>query len=207
MGVAGLVIAIIALLISGFVAWNNFLSPFNVKVSCGNPRLEPLPLKLEDGGEVFRFYAILPLHFTNTGAKGGTISDIALIVKSEENTWLFQPAFYTKYGVQTELTLGKKLTKDPSNEPFYPINLAGKTTIYKSIVFTPAKHEKYPFGANPLLPDIYTFTVQTLKNDEEDYETQLTFNLVLQEEQVTSLSRGNYLIPFTEELKKKRQQI
>lgn len=203
----GVITGIIALIVSGFVAWKNYLSPFRVKVYCGNPRLEPLPLKLEDSRTLIRFSAILPLYFVNTGAMDGVISDIALIVKSDDTTWLFQPFFYTKYSMQTESTFGGKLTSDTSNEPFYPIHLAGKSKVYKSIAFALSKHERFPFGINPLLAGNYNFKVRTLENDKKDYETKLAFNITLGDEQINSLSTGNYLIPFTEEVKGNRQRL
>lgn len=203
----GVITGIIALIVSGFVAWKNYLSPFRVKVYCGNPRLEPLPLKLEDGRTVIRFSAILPLYFVNTGAMDGVISDIALIVKSDDNTWLFQPFFYTKYGMQTESTFGKKLTEDPSNEPFYPIHLTGKSKIYKPIAFALIKHKHFPFGNNPLVDGNYKFTVRTLEAGKENYETKLVFNISLNKENITDLSKGMVFIPFLEETKNKRQQL
>jgi hypothetical protein len=211
MELAGVITGAIALTISGILsvilAWKNYFSHFNVKVYHGNPRLEPIPHQLEDGGTVIRFSAILPLYFENTGANGGVIRDIALTVKSEKNTWLLQPFFYTKYSMQTESTLGEKLAKDPSNEPFYPIHLAGKSTVYKSIVFALTKHEKFPFGTNPLLPGKYTFEIKTLEMSEEEYKTKLTFNVELNKENVAALSKGIIFIPFLEETRNKRQQI
>ncbi len=109
MEIAGLITGVIALIISGILAWKNYLSPFNVKIYCGNPRLEPLPLKLEDGGTVIRFSAILPLYFVNTGARDGVISDIAIVVKSEKNTWLFQPFFTLNMACKPSLLSGKNL--------------------------------------------------------------------------------------------------
>jgi len=207
MELAGVITGAIALIISVILAWKNYLSPFNVEVFCGNPRLEPIPQRLKDGGTVIRFSAILPLYFVNTGACDGIISDIALIVKSDKNIWLFQPFFYTKYGMQTEPTLGKKLTEDPSNEPFYPIHLAGKSKVYKSIAFVTLESASFPLGANPLLAGKYNFKVKTLESDKRDYETKLVFNITLGNEQINHLSTGNYLIPFLDEVKDKRQRL
>ncbi len=203
----GVITGIIALIVSGFVAWKNYLSPFRVKVYCGNPRLEPLPLDLGGGKTVIRFTTILPLYFVNTGARDGIISDIIMMVSSAKNIWLFQPFFYAKYGMQTESVLGEKLTKDPSNEPFYPVHLLGKEKIYRSIVFVISKHERFPFGTNPLLAGNYNFKIKTLGVDEEEYETKLAFNITLGNEQINNLSTGNYLIPFLEEVKDKRQRL
>jgi len=205
---AGVIIAVFALIISGLVAWKNYLSPFRVKVYCGNPRLEPVPLVLKDGGTVTRFAVILPLYFANTGASDGIISDIVVIVRSAQYTWLFQPFFYTKYGMQTESALGKKLTEDPSNEPFYPMHLLGKEKIHRSIVFvTLPNDERFPLGDNPLLPGRYSFQVQTLELSRKDYENKLIFNVDLNEEQVSSLSAANCIIPFVEEVKQRRQSL
>jgi len=207
MELAGVITGAIALIISLTLLWKDYLSPFNAKIYCGNPRLEPLPQQLEDGGAVIRFSAILPLYFVNTGARDGAISDIALIVKSEKNTWLFQPFFYTKYSLQTEPTLGKKLTEDPSNEPFYHLHLAGKSKVYKSIAFALLKHEQFPFGTNPLLAGNYSFEIKTLEIGKEEYETKLIFNIELNGENIAALSKGAIIIPFLEEIKKKRQQL
>lgn len=208
MELAGVIIAVFALIISGLVAWKNYLSPFRVKVNCGNPRLEPVLLYLKDGGTVTRFAVILPLYFANTGASDGIITDIVVIVRSTQYTWLFQPFFYTKYGMQTESALGKKLTEDPSNEPFYPIHLLGKEKVYKSIVFVALPNdERFPLGDNPLLPCRYGFQVQTLELSRKDYENKLIFNVDLNKEQISSLSAGNCIIPFVEEVKQRRQSL
>ena len=207
MELAGAITGAIALIISVILAWKNYFSPFNVKIFCGNPRLEPMPFKLGDGRTVIRFTAILPLYFANTGASDGVISDIALIVKSDDNTWLFQPFFYTKYGMQTESTFGEKLTEDPSNEPFYPVHLAGKSKIYKSIAFASLNSGRFPLGTNPLLASKYNFKVLTLEIDKKDYETKLIFNIALNNEQINSLSTGASIIPFLEDVKEKRQRL
>ena len=207
MELAGVITGAIALIISVILAWKNYLSPFHVGIFCGNPRLEPTPLKLEDGSEVIRFSAILPLYFTNTGAREGVIRDIILIVNSGQNAWLFQPFFYTKYSMQSESPLGKKLTEDPLNEPFYPVHLAGKSKEQKSIVFVLSKHERFPMGTNPLSAGKYSFTVKTLELDKEDYESKLVLNVTLNEKQINALSTGKHLIPFLDEVKDKREKL
>jgi len=207
MELAGVITGAIALIISVILAWRNYLSPFHVEIFCGNPRLEPLPRGLEDGSTVIRFTAILPLYFTNAGARDGVISDITLVVNSGQNKWLLQPFFYTKYSISTEPALGTKITEDPSNEPFYPVYLAGKSGVYKSIVFVLLEHERFPIGTNPLLAGKYSFTLKTLEVGKRDYETKLTFNVTLNNEQVNHLSTGNYLIPFLDEIKDKREKL
>ena len=207
MELAGFITGLIAIIISGMLAWKNYLSQFRVEIVCGNPRLEPLPCKLGDGSTVIRFSTILPLYFTNTGARNGVIRDIILVVNSDQNNWLFQPFFYTKYSINTESALGEKLTKDPSNEPFYPVHLVGQSKVYKSIVFALLKHERFPFGTNPLSAGKYSFTVKTLEVDKKDYETKLVFNVTLNNEQINSLSNGNHLIPFIDEVKDKRKKL
>jgi hypothetical protein len=207
MELAGVITGAIALIISVVLAWQNHLSLFHVRIFCGNPRLEFVPLKLDDGRTVIRFAAILPLYFTNTGAREGVINDILLEVSSDQNQWLFQPFFYTKYSMATGSTLGTTLTEDPSNEPFYPIHLAGKSKMYKPIAFAPLKHDRFPFGTNSLSPGKYSFTVKTLEVSKKHYETRLAFGVTLNNEQTNDLSVGNYVIPFSDEVKDKREQL
>jgi hypothetical protein len=207
MELAGVITGAIALIISVILAWKNYLSPFHIEIFCGYPRLEPLPCKLEDGSTVTRFSAILPLYFTNTGAREGVIRDIVLVVNSDQNEWLFHPFFYTKYSISTEPALGTKLIKDPSNEPFYPVYLAGKSEVHKSIVFSLLKHDRFPLGTNPLSTGKYSFTLKTLEAGKRDYETKLVFDVTLNNEQVNHLSAGNYLIPFLDEVKDKREKL
>jgi hypothetical protein len=207
MELAGVITGAIALIISVILAWQNYLSPFHVEVFCGNPRLESLPLKLEDGSKAVRFAPILPFYFTNSGAREGVISDIILVVNSDQNEWLFQPFFYTKYSMKTESALGTKLTEDPSNEPFYPVHLGGKSKVYKSVVFAPLKHERFPLGTNPLSPGKYSFTLKTLEVGKKHYETKLAFKITLGSEQINQLSAGSYLIPFLDEVKEKREKL
>jgi len=207
MELAGVITGAVALIISVILAWKNYLSPFQPGILCGNPRLEPVPLKLEDGSKVIRFSAILPLCFTNTGAREGVISDIILLVTSAQNEWLFQPFFYTKYSMRTESTLGTGLTDDPSNEPFYPIHLPGKSTVYKPILFALLKHEQFPFGTSPLSPGKYSFILKTLEVDKKHHRTKLVFNVTLNSEQISQLSTGAHLIPFLDEVKSKREKL
>ena len=202
-----IIISIIALLVSGIVAWKNYLSPFNVKIFCGNPRLEPMPLKLENGETIMRFSPILPLYFVNTGAKDGIINDIILEVNSEKNKFLFQPFFYTEYNIKKESPYGKKLTENPFNEPFYPLHLEGNSKTYRPIAFAPLVYERFPLGTNHLMEGNYNFQVKIFNTSKQFYEIKLTFNTNLSKEQIDSLSRGDHLIPFLEKTKKERERL
>jgi len=211
MATASIIISIVALILSGIVAWKNYLAPFKLSLDSGSPRLEPCPVKLIGGREVIRFAVVLPLHFVNMGTHDGSIKDIVLTVRSRENAWLFYPGFYCKYSVSTESTLGRKLTEDPSNEPFYPIHLQGKQTLYKPIVFFPVSNNKrFPLGDNPLLPGKHGFQIKTLQAGKEDYEVKLSFHITLSEE--TTIKFGSpaspvYFIPFIDEVQDKRQML
>jgi len=206
-----IIISIVALIVSGIVAWKNYLSPLRLSVYSGSPRLEPCPLKLIGGGEVIRFAVVLPLYFVNRGAQDGIIRDIILIVNSGQSAWLFYPGFYCKYSVSTEATLGKRLTEDPSNEPFYPIHLQGKETLYKPIVFFPVgDNKKFPLGDAPLLPGKYTFQVKTLDAKKKDYELKCTFHVTLNEKttrEFASSASPTCFIPFIDEVQDKRQTL
>ena len=211
MGMASIIISIIALIVSGIVAWKNYLAPFRLSLHSGAPRLEPCPVQLIDGKAVMRFAVILPLYFVNRGAHDGIISDIVLIVRSRHSAWLFYPAVYCKYSVSTEPALGKMLTKDPSNEPFYPPHLQGKETLYKPIVFFPVGNsKKFPLGDKPLLPGKYTFQVMILETLRRDCEVKLTLNITLSEEQISEFESSTSLtglIPFIDEIQVKRQLL
>jgi hypothetical protein len=211
METASITISIIALVVSGIVAWKNYLAPFKLSLHSGAPRLERCPVKLIDGRTVMRFVVVLPLYFINEGAHDGTISDIVLIVHSGQNAWLFYPAFYCKYNVSTEPTLGMMLTKDKSNEPFYPPHLQAKETLYKPIVFPPVgDSKKFPLGDNPLLPGKYTFQVMILETLKKDYEVKLTFHITLSEEKISEFESSpslTCLIPFIDDVQNKRQLL
>lgn len=208
---ASIVISIVALGVSCFVAWKNYLAPFSLNVYSGNPRLEPCPLKLVGGKEVTRFAVVLPLYFVNKGAQGGLIRDIILAVELGKSVWLFYPGFYCKYDVSTETTLGMRLIQDSSNEPFYSIHLQGKEKLYKPIVFYPVgDNKKYPLGDSPLLSGKYTFRVKTLEAEKKGYELKYTFNITLNEEKVrefASSAAPTCFIPFMDEVQDKRQML
>jgi len=211
MGTASIIISIIALIVSGIVAWKNYLAPFRLSLHSGAPRLERCPVELRDGRAVMRFAVVLPLYFVNKGAHDGIISDIVLIVRLGQNAWLFYPAFYCKYSVSTEPTLGRMLTKDPSNEPFYPPHLQGKEALYKPIVFSPVGGSKrFPLGDGPLLPGKYTFQVMILETVKKDYEVELTLHITLSEEQISEFASSaslTGLIPFVDEVQDRRQLL
>ena len=207
MEIAGFITGIIALFISGIIAWKDYFSRFNVRIYCGNPRLEPGIHILKDNSTVTRFAVILPIYFVNTGAMDGIIDDIAITVKSQNNTWKYFPFFYTRYTVKTDSALGKKLTDDPANEPFSPIHLQSKEQVDKTIVFASLENQYSTLGENPLLPDKYTFSVQTSELVKKKYSTKLEFSISLNAEQVADLSKGHILIPNKEEIVNKRQQL
>jgi hypothetical protein len=94
-----------------------------------------------------------------------------------------------------------------SIEPFYPIHLLGKEKIHKDIVFVPLFDERFPFGDNPLSPGRYNFQVRILDVSKKGYETKLIFNIDLNEEQISMLSAANYIFPFVEEVKQRRQSL
>jgi len=211
MGMASIIISIIALVVSGIVAWKNYLAPFKLSLHSGAPRLEPCPVQLIDARAVMRFAVIVPLYFVNKGAHDGIVSDIVLIVRSGQSAWLFYPAAYCKYSLSTEPALGKMLTRDPSNEPFYPPHLQGKETLYKPIVFFPVGNsKKFPLGDKPLLPGKYIFQVMILETLRKDYKVKLTLNITLSKEQINEFESSTSLtglIPFVDEIQCKRQLL
>jgi len=211
METVSIIISIIALVVSGIVAWKNYLAPFKLSLHSGAPRLEPCPVELIEGGAVMRFAVILPLYFVNKGAHDGIISDIVLIVRSGQSAWLFYPAAYCKYSLSTEPALGKMLTKDPSNEPFYPPHLQGKEILYKPIVFSPVGNsKKFPLGDKPLLPGKYTFQVMILETLRKDYKVKLTLHITLSKEQISEFESSISLrgwIPVIDEVQVKRQLL
>jgi hypothetical protein len=200
MEIAGFVTGVIALIISGFIAWNNYISRVNIKIICGNPRIEPVFLKEGNGDAAILFSAIFPLYFINLGAQDGVIRNIIIIVKSDQKQWLCKSAFYTAYNIQKESTLGRKLTEDPSNEPFYPVYLSGKSKIYKPIAFVPMKTDEFPIDTSPLLAGKYNFEIRTLEANKKDYKTKIVSSITLNEEQIKDLSGEANIIPSLKEV-------
>lgn len=211
MNAVSLIISIVALLVSIFVAWKNYLSPFSVRIYSGNPRLEPCPLNLLGGGQIMRFTVVLPLHIVNKGAQDGLIHDIILEVHKDESDWLFYPAFYCDYSVSTELTLGESLTKKPTNVPFYPMHLKGREALYKSIIFVPdGANKNFPLGSNKLSSGKYHFSVAMWETNKDEYREKLTFDITLNDEQIKdfiSTAGQKFLIPFADEVKNNRQNF
>lgn len=200
-------IALTALIISGIVAYRAHFSRFNVKIYCGNPRLEPVATEEKRGGPAISFCPILPLYFINTGAKGGVIRNIVTIVKTDRKKWLSQSVVYTPYNLQRTSPFGQRLTEDPANELFYPIQLQGKSSIYKSIGFMPLETDGFPTDKNPLLAGKYTFEIKVLLAHKKHFETKLVFSINLQQSQINSLSNGDRLIPFLEEVSETLLQL
>jgi hypothetical protein len=211
MEVASIIISVVALVVSVIVAWHNYLSPFHLELHCGSPRLEPQPLKLEGGKKVARFAVVLPMHFANTGALGGVVTDIVLKVRTPEgSTWLFLPFFYTRYGVSNESTFGKKFTEDSTNEPFHPLHLLGREKTYRAVAFVALPNDNFPLGVNPLSSGTYTFQIETLETGKDDYALKSTFAISLSEKNVKEWGTSDspsYLVPFLEETKQKRGRL
>lgn len=204
MEIAGFITGIIALILTGILAWKNYFSPFSVKVLHGKPRLEPGKHILKNGTSVTRFAMVLPLFFTNSGAREGVINDIIVTVKSKTNFWQYLPVFFTKYTMQKESTLGEKLTEDPSKEPFHPIHLQSKGQIYNTVLFVTLENEYSTLGENELLPDTYHFTIQISDSSEFTYTIKDEFDIEFNQQHIRSLIDGGILILETEETKKSR---
>lgn len=211
MGSLGIIISIIALLVSLFVAWENYLSPSSINIYSGNPRLETLPLILQGGGQIMRYAVILPLHIVNNGARNGLVQDILLVIHTDDSDWLFYPTFYCDYTISTEMTLGDNLTKKSSNVPYYPISLKGRESIYKSIIFLPdAINKNFPIGDTQMVSGEYQFSVSLLEAGKFDYEEKLVFNITLNDDQINALNTTNRhmaLIPYIDKVKNKRQTL
>jgi hypothetical protein len=210
MEILTVIISATALIISLFVAWQTFVSPFSLIIHSGNPRIEYFPQKLKDGGQVIRFTAILPLQLVNKGARDGLVKDIVIIVHSDSFDWMFYPAFYCDYSISNESTLGNTLTKNNTNIPFYPIHLNGKETLYKSILFVPdGQNERFPLGNGKIVSGKYHFSVCTLKRNKFDYEEKLSFDITFNDEQIRDMNTPNRIgtIPFVDELKNARHKL
>jgi len=206
-----IVISVIALSISLLVAWKNYISPFEIRIHSGNPRLETAPVMLPGGGQVMRFAVVLPLHIINKGAQDGLIRDIVLMIHTNADDWFYYPAFYCDYNVSTNPTLGDTLTKKESNIPFYPIHVDGRASLYKSIIFVfDAKNEKFPIGTTNMTPGDYHFTVNILESGHIEYRERLSFIVPLSDEQIRTLNEStkhNILIPYTKEVLERRKLL
>ncbi len=206
-----IVTSIIALIISLFIAWKNYISSFNIQIYSGNPRLETAPVMLLDGGHVMRFAVVLPLHIINKGAQDGLIRDIVLMVHSNTNDWFYYPAFYCDYNVSTNPTLGNTLTTNASNIPFYPIHVDGRASLYKSIIFVfDAKNQKFPIGTTNITSGDYHFTIHILEPDSLEYREVLSFVVPLSNEHTNTLNdptRHHILIPYTKEVLERRKLL
>jgi hypothetical protein len=170
-----------------------------------------MQVDLGDGKKVTRFAAIIPLIFVNTGARDGTITDIMLKVKSDKHNWIFQPFIFTKFDLSIKSILGsEELTKDPSNTPFHPIHLQAKEKMYKPIAFTPLfdlkRLPQCPPGDEPLPHGIYRFEIQALETGTDEFKPKLTFNIELGRESIHTLEIGSFLIPFRQDITKRRQK-
>jgi hypothetical protein len=168
-----LLVSLIALSFSIFSWWYLWISPFKLRFTAGRPLLSTLVDRRSSG--LLYTAPIVPLDLANTGARGGVVEDIRIIVKTdkEKRNWILYPEYFCGEFASLSVLFEKGKT-----EEFHPLFIPGRQSVFRNICFRPMlkdnKIQPLTFSNNPEMPalpaeDTWTFEYYVLDNLRPEY--------------------------------------
>ncbi len=185
------IISVVALVLSGWVAYTDTFSAPHVLLSFNEPawiRLNAAPGSTT--GEASGLVGIVATcSFTNTGARTGIVEDVLLRVQSDDGAekWLFFPLFQID---NSKMLAPKQLPGAPAAEigidltnalsgRFYPVAVSGKQSVAFTYLFQPVL-DVPNFKYAKLTPHSYQITALSRMAGENAYteSQQLTVKIL-----------------------------
>lgn len=160
-------VAIMISLVSAFFTWNQTQSPPKIEFNAGLPIISQTHY---ESSEKLSFTPIIPLNISNSGAKGGLLKDVRVVVKTakENKTWLLSARYFcSEYGISG--------MNQENREAFHSLFVQGKESMYKVVLFYPVLgYEDFPvpvYSPSTVLPNEDTWTLEyyVLDSSSSDY--------------------------------------
>ena len=197
----------LAVILTGIAAWISFYfaylkpqSPFNPKVTFGNP-----VLKQVDG----LVTVTLGIVASNVGGHSGCVADMALSLQSKaaKTRWAFMPTWFIEMRTFLRGLPEKKDIIPCINSSFSPFSLPADTTERYSVFFMPRAIEDphlNPLHCTDLIAgDTYEFKLYIIAigddcviNEYNNWVLASKAEFVLKEEQLKGLREGLVVIPL-----------
>jgi hypothetical protein len=214
-----IVISVLALGVSGFTLYINYLAQFAPLITVGGPvyqfaKAAPTALDLDTtNNEEFdplrdRLLAaiLVPIVFTHESGKPGVITDVMLRVSREEkhDNWLFEPrlnvnerAYLTSFDPQGHQSW--------IESAFSPIPLAKGSQAKRFILFQAKKNELFPSGR--LRVGRYSIDVLCRINEAAGYRKVNVIKVDFSKEVLTNLQETAKYIPPPESITQARDRL
>jgi len=160
-------ISLVAVLFSGLLWWNTYHSAFNLDFSAGRRCIAKSPYGSD--ATLFCTTPIIPLDLSNTGAKGGILRDIWLIIKTDNRTWMLRPQYFCE-------EFGIRCLEEEKREVFHPIFLGGRERVFKTVIFNPVFQEEslqppiFSLGSELPREDTWIFNYYILDSSSPNYK-------------------------------------
>lgn len=198
----GIVVGILVGLASAGAAWTGLVwtlqanrAPFSPIVSFGQPIMKQM-----EGGLVS---VVLPMTFSNAGAKEGCIADVALKVRSVSSE--VSRTLYPTFSIDvTSYLRGMQEGRTPFESvegPVEPVGLVGHATSDRAVLFMPSAS---PWLIDELAPGVaYSFAVYIVPstagceiNDNSSWQLATTATFVLNDGHLTALQDNLAVLPL-----------
>lgn len=154
---------------------------------------------------------VLPVAFSNSGAKAGCLADMALKLRSKtsQTRWTFSPAFFINMRSYLQGMGGEADPMNSVEAPIAPILLVGHQTVTKSILFLPRTEQSPaapPLVVASLIPDdTYYFELHFIQSGEDCiltresvYKQGAVAGFVLDKQRIDDLASGRAVLPVDE---------
>ncbi|MCK4722994.1 MAG: hypothetical protein KAT75_06805 [Dehalococcoidia bacterium] len=190
-----ILISVAAIVFTGISWWYLWQSPFKLEFSAGRPLISKSPSPSD--ATLFSTTPVIPVSLMNTGARGGMLIDIRLLVRTDidNRVWILRPYFFC-----SEFGIGG--LEEEKREVFHPFFLRGREGIVKNILFNPVFQgeslQPMMFSLDSKMPpkDTWTFEYYILDSSSSEYKLVQEQTFTLTNKQILS---GTY-IPDTSDI-------
>jgi hypothetical protein len=198
MKVAPFVISIIAIFLSCAAIYFSHLEPFSPSITAGDPMWSMETLKTEEKSLAL----IVPIIFSNHGAKPGCIVDMKLSLHSydEARDVNFYPCLILDYSGFIKAKKVKESVFQHAESTFAPVLIPGKESIIRVLVF----FSRHMLSPENLKKGKYRINYYYFERGKDMPEIFYSANYNIREETIDSLKKGVAHVPLNEERDKIR---
>jgi len=186
--IIGPVLTSVSLLIAAFVAYKNYLTPFE-PVTIARPyiwRMGPVT------HESRSLEIVMWITVSNKGAVSGTLDDLAVQIQLPKGKWTLEPLAFAKSDEYLQLMFGRQSEYPPVEGPFTLMLLTGKSQITKAVIFVPATGGLTDFNPSFAEAGQHRLTLSARFNSKEFISVK-TETLIFEDELLEQWKAGNMI--------------